>query len=664
MKQAFILALMMFLGLGLVAAGGEVTLTLSSSPGGSVTQPGEGSFTYAHCTKVELRAEADPHYRFLGWIGDIEKLDAPTSPHTTVDSMLDDYEIRAVFEPEKHRLIVSSEEGGRVSMPGEGVFFYEHGKKVELRAHADPNYSFAGWTGDIDTVYDTNAAHTRVEMLAGYSIKALFQPKDHRLDVSSTGGGRVTVPGEGVFYYAHCTKVELRAHADPNYRFIRWTGDVNAIADPMSPHTTIDSMLGDYTIKAVFEGDDHRLIISSTGGGRVTTPGEGTFYYAHCSKVPLHAEPAAGYRFSRWTGDVGQIQDTRAASTSIESMLGNYEIRAEFEPKQYKLTVSSTEGGKVTAPGEGVFSFGHHETVELKTEPSPGYQFLGWAGDIDRISDPSATRTTIEMRGDYEIIAVFERTMYVLSVSSTDHGTVTMPGEGVFAFGERAEVELLAKPDSGYRFVEWRGDSATIADPKAAHTSISILGRYQIVAVFERKTHELALSSTAGGEVIVPGEGVFTYEHCTTIPIKAEAHCGFRFVGWTGDINEVTDPYAASTTIESMLEDYEIMAVFERKDHTLVISSADCGEVVGPGEGVFVYPYCTEIELRVEVDCGYRFVGWTGDTETIADPTAMHTTIEMRDDYEIRARFRRQFPLLEFLIGIAVGLGVCLLVAQ
>jgi hypothetical protein len=72
------------------------------------------------------------------------------------------------------------------------------------------------------------------------------------------------------------------------------------------------------------------LTISITGGGEITTPGEGTSSYDAGTTVPLVVFPHTGYRFVNWTGDVDTIANVNAASTTI-TMQGNYEITASFE---------------------------------------------------------------------------------------------------------------------------------------------------------------------------------------------------------------------------------------------------------------------------------------------------------------------------------------------
>ena len=74
----------------------------------------------------------------------------------------------------------------------------------------------------------------------------------------------------------------------------------------------------------------YQLAISSASGGSVTTPGAGTFVYDAGTVVPLVAAPDDGYQFRSWTGDIPNIADPNAASTTI-TMNGNYAILANFE---------------------------------------------------------------------------------------------------------------------------------------------------------------------------------------------------------------------------------------------------------------------------------------------------------------------------------------------
>ena len=75
--------------------------------------------------------------------------------------------------------------------------------------------------------------------------------------------------------------------------------------------------------------------------------------------------------------------------------------------------------------------------------------------------------------------------------------------------------------------------------------------------------YNLAISSTAGGSVTTPGEGMFTYDEGTVVNLVAEADEGYYFVNWTGDVGTVANVVAATTAI-TINNHYYIIASFDR----------------------------------------------------------------------------------------------------
>jgi len=76
-------------------------------------------------------------------------------------------------------------------------------------------------------------------------------------------------------------------------------------------------------------------------------------------------------------------------------------------PAQHNLTISSTEGGEVTTPGEGTFTYDEGTVVNLVAEADEGYQFVNWTGNVSAIADVNATATNITMNDHYSITANF-----------------------------------------------------------------------------------------------------------------------------------------------------------------------------------------------------------------------------------------------------------------
>jgi len=75
---------------------------------------------------------------------------------------------------------------------------------------------------------------------------------------------------------------------------------------------------------------EYDLTISSTAGGEVTEPGEGTFSYGEGTPVGLVATAIESYEFVNWTGDVGTMTNANAAATTI-TMNDDYSVTANFQ---------------------------------------------------------------------------------------------------------------------------------------------------------------------------------------------------------------------------------------------------------------------------------------------------------------------------------------------
>lgn len=154
--------------------------------------------------------------------------------------------------------------------------------------------------------------------------------------------------------------------------------------------------------------------------------------------------------------------------------------------QQYKVTISSTDGGSVTDPGEGTLFLTKGASVLLKVHPDDGYRFVSWTGDVGRIHDVKSTQTVIDIRGEYSITAEFEKIQEChLTVSATDGGQVTAPREEVSTYNSGEDVDLKAHENRGFGFVNWTGDVGTVVDVNAATTEIKMEGNYSIRANFE-----------------------------------------------------------------------------------------------------------------------------------------------------------------------------------
>jgi hypothetical protein len=74
--------------------------------------------------------------------------------------------------------------------------------------------------------------------------------------------------------------------------------------------------------------------------------------------------------------------------------------------------------------------------------------------------------------------------------------------------------------------------------------------------------HNLAVSSTQGGEVVTPGEGTFACYGGRGVILLAVSDTGYHFVNWTGDVCNIADVNSAVTTIH-MDCDCSVVANFE-----------------------------------------------------------------------------------------------------
>jgi len=264
--------------------------------------------------------------------------------------------------PVTYTLTITSTAGGTVTTPGEGPSARSEGEVVDLVATPGVGCNFSHWTRvpAVSAFGNWTAPATNftmpaqdVTVIAHFSCPVPPGPPGPPgplpccyLFIASTDCGNVTTPGEGSFFYSPGKVVSLVATPDAGCQFVKWCCGVDTIADIYDASTNI-TMDDSYSIFAEFDGGSgggYDLTISSTAGGSVTTPGEGTYTYNEGTVVDLVAEADADYFFEKWTGGVANIDNVNAASTTITMPAQNVAITANFKEVLPSVTTQSATG--------------------------------------------------------------------------------------------------------------------------------------------------------------------------------------------------------------------------------------------------------------------------------------------------------------------------------
>lgn len=223
------------------------------------------------------------------------------------------------------------------------------------------------------------------------------------------------------------------------------------------------------------------------------------------SKVVLDS---SGNSLNGWaTVDTDQlyIADCQEGTGAFRGSITKYVQFSYIEQKT--LTISADTGGSITAPTESPVQYDVDEVVPITAVADEGYQFVEWTGDIENIADPSLADTTITMNDDATIVATFELipiTQCTLTISSTDGGDVTTPGEGNYAYDAETVVPIVATADTHYHFVNWTGTTVTagkVAAPTSASTTVTVSDDYTLIANFAIDIFTLTYTAGEHGSI-------------------------------------------------------------------------------------------------------------------------------------------------------------------
>ena len=275
---------------------------------------------------------------------------------------------------------ISASVGGAVSSIGGD---YTEGKSVTITATANAEYQFVNWSNG------STQNPITVTVMADQVLTANFAKVKYGLTLSTEGEGTISeeLISSGRVDYNSGSVVRLIATPAVGYSFTGWTGDFTSTDNPVE--VDINSAKA---ITAVFDLIVVSLQVDIEGEGEVLEElvTDRSTDYNYGDTVKLTPQPAEGFDFISWSGDIGDLDPTQSpleltltASKTVQAnfdyelfnrVVGKWKIRKKADDKlpswymnsiifrrNYSYTINSNVGQV-----NGVFDVKSNTEIELE----------------------------------------------------------------------------------------------------------------------------------------------------------------------------------------------------------------------------------------------------------------------------------------------------------
>lgn len=326
-----------------------------------------------------------------------------------------------------------------------------------------------------------------------------------------------------------------------------------------------------------------------------------------------------------WQAGLADFQNALELDPDHDGSRRNLEhLRKVLADHTYTVTTVAepSEGGMVS---EGGSAF-HRIPFRLKATAAEGWQFLNWTGE--GIEEPESAETVLLPEADGTATAHFVKT-WNLEVRSADPERGTAGTSGTYRADQPVPVKAEAR--DYFAFSRWRSETADIAEPESAETTVNLTRDAEVTAHFVP-----AFKLTVLPEPEIAGQAGPSgfFEEYSMVPIQAEPRPGFEWDQWIGD--GIEDPQSPETRI-SLIEDRVAIAQMERVWNLVIVPVPEEGGTV---EGAGDHPVGSMVDIKATPAEGYTFAGWEGPGLAQPDQPETQVTVESTE-HTLFARFQQ-----------------------
>lgn len=456
-------------------------------------------------------------------------------------------------------------------------------------------------------------------------------PAEHQVNVHIAGYGAVNLSPQGP--YASNEVITASADPAPGYRFDQWSGVLTGAENP-----TTFTISADVALTATFVVDDeprtYAVTTAVVGGGAIEVTPPGPYHYGDIAYLAAKADD--GWRFDRWSGEIGGWQNPYTYTVIEDTNVVAIFVLASVPPT-LTLSAGYDGQGEVTVDPVGPYVTG--QTVTLTASPAPGWEFGGWNGHLSGMDNPYVMTITTNTTAIARFQLITAPVAPVLSLQVAGEGEVQAEPGAPYSLGQLVKLTATAQP--GWRFDHWSGALDGAANPHA----FAILGDTAVTAHFTPLTAtpvSLAVAVNGSGQVRRDPPGPYTPGQ--TVTITAEPEPGWHFTGWGGDLSGTQNPYTFS--IDRALTVIATFAAEEPPDDppgdeppdnppadppgdpapdptdapVVEVQVAGAGTVAREPAG----PYTAgqAITLTAQAESGWAFAGWSGSLTGQQNPQA------------------------------------------
>ena len=547
----------------------DVTVTASSSAGGSITPNGATTVPYGGSKKFTFLPAEGYKFKSLTVNGkNISSYQIQQGKYYTLTSLKENKTVVVTFEKKTYGISVSTNYNGRLN-PGGSYSTVTVGHGENQRFTLEPNTGYVVSKVIVDGEdKGPLASYTFSNVQERHTIRGEFKKADFTVTPVSPTNGSIS-PNRAVGV-ARGGNVTFSFTPEDGYRVKEVRVNDVKVADSVSSYT-VENITENKRIAVVYESGAPAsfAVVPSAGAGGAISPAS-SVNVASGGSQKFTFTPQNGYVVEKVLVNGSKVAES-VPSYTVTNVTGNMTIAVSFKPAQFTITASAAAGGSISPSGAVKVNTGANQKFTFT--PNAGYRVKAIIVGGITIPGEKASYTMSSVARNTTMKVLFENVQRTITASAGANGTITP--SGAVKVNKGADKVFTFTPATGYVVQEVHVGGNKVADSVTSYTVPGGTTDTRIEVIFKAVQVSHTITASAGANGSISPSGATTVQDGADQTFTFTPNAGYKVQTVTVDGSPVT--VAGTYAFTDVTGDHTIAVAFARKEYTVSTESGAHG---------------------------------------------------------------------------------------